>query len=80
MFRHGFEWEQKGTHEEHLSVIDYKKQERTKELAAVEEKLTDMLPFPSGLRKKMLLNNRNMKMKYQRTNAMLQSLIQAENT
>jgi len=41
MFRHGFEWEQKGTHEEHLSVIDYKKQERTKELAAVEEKLTD---------------------------------------
>ena len=36
MFRHGFEWEQKGTHEEHLSVIDYKKQERTKELAAVE--------------------------------------------
>ena len=41
MFRHGFEWEQKGTHEEHLSVIDYKKQERTKELAAVEERLTD---------------------------------------
>ena len=41
MFRHGFEWEQKGTHEEHLSVIDYKKQERTKELVAVEEKLTD---------------------------------------
>lgn len=41
MFRHGFEWEQKGTHEEHLSVIDYKKQERTKELVAVEEKLAD---------------------------------------
>ena len=41
MFRHGFEWEQKGTHEEHLSVIDYKKQERSKELAAVEEKLAD---------------------------------------
>ena len=41
MFRHGFEWEQKGSHEEHLSVIDYKKQERTKELAAVEEKLAD---------------------------------------
>ena len=41
MFRHGFEWEQKGTHEEHLSVIDYKKQERTKGLTAVEEKLAD---------------------------------------
>ena len=41
MERHGFEWEQKGTHEQHLSVIDYKKQERTKELATVEEKLAD---------------------------------------
>ena len=41
MERHGFEWEQRGTHEEHLSVIEYKKQERTKELTAVETKLTD---------------------------------------
>ena len=28
MERHGIEWEQKGTHEEHLSVLDFKKQER----------------------------------------------------
>ena len=41
MERHGFEWEQKGTHEQHLSVIDYKKQERAKELAAVEQALTE---------------------------------------
>ena len=41
MFRYGFECEQKGIHEEHLSVINYKKQERTKELVAVEEKLAD---------------------------------------
>ena len=41
MGRHGFEWEQKGTHEQHLSVIDYKKQERSKELAAVEQALTE---------------------------------------
>ena len=41
MERYGFEWEQKGTHEQHLSVIDYKKQERTKELAEVEEQLTE---------------------------------------
>ena len=41
MERHGFEWEQKGTHEQHLSVIDYKKQERTKELTAVEQALTE---------------------------------------
>ena len=41
MQRHGFEWEHKGTHAQHLSVIDYKKQERSKELAAVEEKLAE---------------------------------------
>jgi hypothetical protein len=43
MERHGFEWEPRGTHEEHLSVIDYKKQRRTKELAAAETKLTDRI-------------------------------------
>ena len=36
MERYGIEWEQKGTHEEHLSVLDFKKQERTKEVAALE--------------------------------------------
>lgn len=36
MKRHGIEWEQKGTHEEHLSVLDFKKQERSKEVAALE--------------------------------------------
>ena len=41
MERYGFEWEQKGTHEQHLSVIEYKKQERSKELAAVEEQLAE---------------------------------------
>ena len=41
MERHGFEWEQKGTHEQHLSVLDYKKQERSKELAAVETSLSE---------------------------------------
>ena len=41
MERHGFEWEKLGTHEQHLSVLDFKKQERAKELAAIEEKLAD---------------------------------------
>ena len=41
MERYGFEWEHLDTHEQHLSVIDYKKQERSKELAAVEEKLSE---------------------------------------
>ena len=32
MERYGIEWEHKGMHEKHLSVLDYKKQEREKEV------------------------------------------------
>lgn len=39
MARHDIEWEQKGTHEEYLSVLDYKKQERSKEVAALETQI-----------------------------------------
>ena len=41
MERHGIEWEHKGTHEKHLSVLDYKKQEREKEIFALEDKLAE---------------------------------------
>ncbi len=39
MERHGIEWEQLGTHDEHLSVMDYKKVQRSKEVAALEKNL-----------------------------------------
>ena len=39
MARHAIEWEQKGTHEEHLSVLDYKKQERSEEVAVLENQI-----------------------------------------
>lgn len=39
MERHDIEWAQKGTHEEHLFVLDYKKQERSKEVAALETQI-----------------------------------------
>lgn len=42
MREHGIEWEKKGTHEEHLSVLDYKKKERAKEVAALEERRADL--------------------------------------
>ena len=46
MERHEIQWEQLGTHEEHLSVLDYKKQERAKEVRAldttIEEKQTQV--------------------------------------
>ena len=38
MLEHGIEWEQKGTHEEHLSVLDFKKQERAKEVSELTER------------------------------------------
>lgn len=36
MERHGIEWEDKGTHDKHLSVLDYKKEQRAKEIAVLE--------------------------------------------
>ena len=42
MERHGIEWEQKGTHEKHLSVLDFEKKERAKEVAALEARKADL--------------------------------------
>jgi Txe/YoeB family toxin of Txe-Axe toxin-antitoxin module len=36
MERHGIEWEDKGTHDKHLSVLDYKKEQRAKEIVVLE--------------------------------------------
>lgn len=39
MLEHGIEWEQKGEHREHLSVLEYKKEQRTQELAELEQSI-----------------------------------------
>ena len=39
MHRYGIDWKKKNTHNPHLSVLDYKKQEWVKEVAALEEEL-----------------------------------------
>lgn len=39
MRRYGIDWKEKNTHNPHLSVLDYKKQERAKEVAVLEEEL-----------------------------------------
>ncbi|MBR1534295.1 MAG: plasmid recombination protein [Ruminococcus sp.] len=39
MRRYGIRWEQKGTHEIPLSVLDYKKQERAKEVEALDNQI-----------------------------------------
>ena len=41
MERYDIQWEQKGTHDKHLSVLDYKKQEREKEIAALDTTLSE---------------------------------------
>lgn len=41
MERHGIEWEKKGTHEEHLSVLEFKKKERAKEVAELDKLLEE---------------------------------------
>ena len=42
MLEHGIEWEQKGTHEKHLSLLDFEKQERAKEVAALESQKAEL--------------------------------------
>ena len=57
MERHGIEWEQKGTHEEHLSVLEFKKKERAKEVAELEnvlaEKQEDILALDTVLKENL---------------------------
>lgn len=42
MLEHGIEWEKKGTHEKHLSVLDFEKKERAKEVAELEAKKEEL--------------------------------------
>ena len=42
MERHDIEWEQLGTHDEHLSVMNYKKEQRTQEVKALEKSISKL--------------------------------------
>ena len=42
MLEHGIEWEKKGTHEKHLSVLDFEKKERAKEITELEVKKAEL--------------------------------------
>ena len=42
MLEHGIEWKQKGTHEKHLSLLDFEKQERAKEVATLEKRKAEL--------------------------------------
>ena len=53
MLKRGIEWEQLGTHNEHLSVLDFKKQEREKEVKHLESKVKST-ELVLGYRKELL--------------------------
>ena len=49
MLEHGIEWEQKGTHEEHLDVYNFKKKERKKEVQELEQEKEYLTAENEGL-------------------------------
>ena len=47
--QHGIEWEQKGTHEEHLDIYNFKKKERKKEVQTLEQEKEYLTAENEGL-------------------------------
>ncbi len=54
MAKYDMEWEKKGTHEEHLSVLDYKKQERAREVGELEAQKAAFEAINQTLQNQML--------------------------
>lgn len=59
MQRHDIEWEKKGTHEKHLSVLDFEKKEREKEVSKLEQKVGVLESEKAGLVEKIAENRAN---------------------
>ena len=62
MQRHDIEWERKGTHEKHLSVLDFEKQERVKEVHDLEQKVGSLEMESAGLTELIADNRANIEM------------------
>lgn len=54
MAKYDIGWEKKGTHEEHLSVLDYKKQERAREVGELEAQKTTFEAINQILQEQMV--------------------------
>lgn len=59
MQRHDIEWEKKGTHEKHLSVLDFEKKERAKEVGELEQKVSNLESESDGLTELIADNRAN---------------------
>jgi len=53
MERHEIEWDQRGTKNEHLSVLNYKKEQRAKEVAELEKDKDDLLEKKDEIEKRI---------------------------
>ena len=53
MLEHGIEWEQKGEHKEHLSVLEFKREKRKEELAELTQQTEQKAQEFSALEKKV---------------------------
>lgn len=65
MSKYGIEWKRLGTHNKHLSVLDYEKQERTKEVEQLEqridEKQKELTSANKGIQELKVENNKLIK-------------------
>ena len=55
MERHGVEWEQKGTHEKHLTILEYEKKMRTQEVAKLDTEIGQKLEDVRSLDKRIAI-------------------------
>ena len=55
MERHGVEWEQKGTHEKHLTVLEYEKKMRAQEVAKLDTEIGQKLEDVRSLDKRIAI-------------------------
>ncbi|KLU68588.1 MAG: hypothetical protein RHS_5584 [Robinsoniella sp. RHS] len=59
MQEHGIEWEKRNTHEKHLSVLDFEKKERAKEVAELEQEIDGLEEKSAGLTEKIEAGREN---------------------
>ena len=81
MLEHGIEWEKKGTHEKHLSVLDFEKKERAKEVAELSE-TNDLLKEQAAAlaedKEKLLSDNEKLEKKQKRLQQEIEKMVQSK--
>lgn len=61
MERYGVEWLQKGTHEKHLSVLEFKKKERAREVAELDSQKREISSVVAQLGEEVSVKKQELK-------------------